>query len=504
MSFLKLVPMALVLALLPAFALSDPPVVVIAPLNPDDPPPPPEFKTLKIAPQGESSPALRYRLDPEIRKQETGNALTSYYRAFSPEWMSYRYRDKDLWKKEEEWANMPLEKLPPEADVRGMQFLKEIDRGTNRSYIDWEMVDKAKREGIYMLIPDIQGMREFARLLSLRTRYELKEKDFAAATNSLRSLITLGRNSAKGPTLIQGLVGIAITNIGFQRVEEAIQQPGFPNLYWALSALPNTPVDLREGMDGEKLFIDNMFPGLRDMLLSKKIKPLGQPELDEMLEGFRKAANGFESGGSRNQSDFEKLFEKSAAGVLMAAAFPGAKERLIQYGLDAKQLDALPGMQVVLLGEILVYDETYDSMVKWLNVPFYQSKDAMDKFEKSFAAKFGPNGQVGFAPAPVGFLSRLLLPATSKVHQAKVRTERQLAFLKVIEAIRLQAAAKGSWPKTLQEIDLVPVPLDPITGKSFSYKVDGATAMLESQPMSSADRKEFYRYKLELSPIKGQ
>lgn len=472
---------------------SQPPVNVLAPVNQDEPPPPPEFKTLKIFPQGEPKPALQYRLDPEIRNQEAGNALTTYYRAFSPEWMSYRYRDKDLWKKEEEWQNMPLEKLPREADMRSYAFLKEIDLGTNRAYIDWEMVSKAKKDGAWLLIPDVQSMREFARLLSTRTRYELKEKDYPAAVKSLRSLITLGRHCAKGPTLIQGLVGIAITTIGFGRLEEAIQQPGFPNLYWALAALPNTPIDLREGMDGEKIMIDNIFPGLRDMLYSKNLRPMGQPELEALVEGFRKL-QGLD-GNLQPKSDWENLFSKSAMSLMMAAAHAPAKEKLIKFGVDAKQLDALPGLQVVILGEILVYDEHFDSVVKWLNVPYFQARPDLDRLEKELIPN--PTG-IGFAGAPIGFLSRLLIPATTKVLIAKLRTERQLALLKTVEAIRMYAAKDGKLPKSLDEIKNVPIPLDPVSGKAFKYYAEGKTAMLESQSYGITDRKEFYRYKLEL------
>ena len=45
---------------------------------------------LKIKPKAEPSPALRYTLYPEVRTQVNGNAAQGYYRAFSPEWMSYR------------------------------------------------------------------------------------------------------------------------------------------------------------------------------------------------------------------------------------------------------------------------------------------------------------------------------------------------------------------------------------------------------------------------------
>ena len=43
------------------------------------------------------------------------------------------------------------------------------------------------------------------------------------------------------------------------RVEELIQAPGSPNLYWALTDLPRPLLDLRKALQGEKLITDAEF-----------------------------------------------------------------------------------------------------------------------------------------------------------------------------------------------------------------------------------------------------
>ena len=51
--------------------------------------------------------------------------------------------------------------------------------------------------------------------------------------------------------------------------------------------------------------------------------------------------------------------------------------------------------------------------------------------------------------------------------------------MQTLEAIRLQAAAdQGKLPKQLSDVKVVPVPLDPMTGTAFQYKVDGNQATL--------------------------
>lgn len=474
------------------FGLSQAPVTGLVPATKMPEPPPPEYRALTIYPKGAPSPALLYRLDPESRHQEPGNAVQSYYRAFSPEWQSYKTRDKDYWKKEEEWLKLPLEKLPPEADMRTSSYLKQVEQGTNKTYVDWDMLPGIKRDGIMFLLPDIQGMRGFARDLTLKARFELKEKEFDQAVKTMRTTVTLGRHVAKGPSMIQALVGIAVTAIGFKQIEEGIQQKDFPNLYWALATLPPGPIDLDDAMDGERMFIETILPGLRDQLYSKSPKAIGQPELQAMVEKFRIS---MDEASPKALSEGEKLMANAATSAMLAFGLPSAKEKLLAFGLGKKLIDSLPPLQVVLMTEVLAYDENFDTMAKWIHTPYWLAKPELEK-----ANARGPTGgMIPISPVPVGSLSRTLLPATSKVIQAKVRQQRNLAQLMVVEALRMHAAQTGKLAQSLEEIKIVPVPLNPVTGKPFSYKVEGKYALLESEPINNADLKEFRRWRIELA-----
>ena len=60
--------------------------------------------------------------------------------------------------------------------------------------------------------------------------------------------------------------------------------------------------------------------------------------------------------------------------------------------------------------------------------------------------------------------------------------ERSLAALRVIEALRMHAAAHdGKLPDKLDDLTEVPVPDDPGTGRPFEYGLQGDTATLVSQ-----------------------
>jgi hypothetical protein len=59
------------------------------------------------------------------------------------------------------------------------------------------------------------------------------------------------------------------------------------------------------------------------------------------------------------------------------------------------------------------------------------------------------------------------------------RTDRQLAAMTAVEAIRSYAAANGgNLPAKLPDVTSTPVPDNPVTGLPFDYGVDGETATL--------------------------
>ena len=77
-------------------------------------------------------------------------------------------------------------------------------------------------------------------------------------------------------------------------------------------------------------------------------------------------------------------------------------------------------------------------------------------------------------------LASLLVPALQISRGAQVRLAREVASIRVIEALRMYAAEHhGQLPKRLADIDKFPVPTNPATEKPFEYRLEGATAILE-------------------------
>jgi hypothetical protein len=87
-----------------------------------------------------------------------------------------------------------------------------------------------------------------------------------------------------------------------------------------------------------------------------------------------------------------------------------------------------------------------------------------------------------------------LQPVVSTAMGAEVRTDRRVAALRVVEALRMQAAADGGkLPESLSQVTVVPIPDDPATGKPFAYRLGDGAAILEAGPEGIKGKAPNYR-----------
>ncbi|MGA2796342.1 MAG: hypothetical protein ABSE63_02060, partial [Thermoguttaceae bacterium] len=75
-------------------------------------------------------------------------------------------------------------------------------------------------------------------------------------------------------------------------------------------------------------------------------------------------------------------------------------------------------------------------------------------------------------------------------------TERQFDSLRTIEAIRLYAYSHGGkLPGSLDDVKEVPIPPNPMTGKPFSYRLEGDTAVM----LADGDTQTNYEYRIKIA-----
>ncbi len=419
-----------------------------------------KLKKLVLYPAAAPRPALKYQLLPSVRERKPGNAAVFYGRIKAEQ--DPFFGNKELQKKLMDYLKAPLEELRDAKEINWIP-LHQLKRGVVCEHCDWQI--PIREDGIETLLPQVQECRQYARYLSLIARKQIVRGKFDDAVETLKLGYTLGRHRGNSPTLVAGLVGIAIIGIMSDTLEEFIQQPGAPNLYWALTYLPRPLIDSRKCMDGEILAFDASFPELFD--------------IDETIEDpgywrhqFWKTAKNLDLWSGAHMRDVSAM-----QFVRAIRAYQIARRALIERGMTADKVEAMPVGQTILMATARIFEEMQDEAWRAYFLPYWQAKPIMDRAEDNLSRILHQQGE----PLPVG---SLLLPATRYARTAFARLEQRIAFLRVIEALRLYGAANdGRLPKRLADIAEVPIPVDPITGKEFSYKLSGDKCYLEAAPL---------------------
>lgn len=423
---------------------------------------------LTVDPAAEPKPALQFELLPSGRQRVNGNAALHYTKAALARPAVDRDKQPAEDKKLGGWEEADFDKLPVD-EVK--LFLKgysaafrELEYGTRCKSCEWVAATASGPDALNDLLVVIPTYRELARVLALRVRVELAEKRYDDAVGSIRTGLQFAKHLGEGPSLIQALVGHAVAAVFLARADDLIARPGSPNLYWAVSTLPRPFIDPRPALAGEDELIDSFIPGLADL---RKGPVTAEKALDVAEAAVKVLAEA--SGGAGPITAFGGRVALSGYASLHLEE---AKKELPARGWEKKQIDAMPAVQAVFLNAFEGYREYADDHRKWFLTPH---PDAFEGLPKAVAklkkVQKDRKGDSLFQAL------LLLLPAMEKVHQAGARTDRKIATLRAVEAVRIHAAAAAALPKELGDVKKVPVPADPLADKVFGYTVtaDGFT-----------------------------
>jgi hypothetical protein len=424
---------------------------------------------MAVHPAAEPVPSLRHMLLPSLADQTGGNAAVLYERA------ALLGAQKDAGSRERvaKLLDTPLEQMSPDEARQAVaaynDVMREVELGVHRRLTDWDL---PLTEGYEMLLPELGELRNVARALALRARVEAASGRADAAIASLQAGLQLGRGVAQAPTLINGLVGVAIANLMLDRVQELQQRPETPNLYWALTALPRPLVSLRKGLEFESVALGWWKPALRD------------PEKAQLSpEGWRQAFLDLQrAAGAPNDLGLTGL---------ALASYTDARKHLLAKGYTPQQVDAMPVLQVVAIYMMDGYRRVSDAQSRWFYVPYWQARPHLNAAEEELR-------RVG--KQKDALLARLLLPALGRAYSNQVLLDRRVDALRCVEAVRLYAAAnEGRLPAALDEVRMVPIPLDPATNLPFGYGLAGATAVLTAPPADDARPDTAMRYEITIA-----
>jgi hypothetical protein len=441
-----------------------------------------EVRTLSLVPAAEPVPAMSYRLLPRYLDQKTGNAALLYYSAAA---LCPDGESKDIHGKISDWRDMPVDQLDrKEVDEVLSSFsncFHHIKLAAQRTNCQWEL---PLEDGFAIQITHLSTFRRMIMALQLQIRLKIADRQIDQALEMLQQGLYMGRSVAEGPTVVQDVVGVAIMALMLNEVEGLMQTPDSPNLYWALTALPDPMIDMHSSLENEREVLFVEFPQLRNL----ESEVLSPAQASAVVSDFMKKIQTF-SGGT-GDVPFKGLI--SAGWVMMH--YSDAKEFLAHKGYSQERIKALPAAQAVLIYQKREYLEMMDNLFKWFEFPYSQSQPRLKTAEK----------RIDDHQRNKGIKMNLfctLLPGLSRVAFLQARLDRNIALLRTIEAIRMFAADhSGKLPGSLTEITSVPIPADPVTGKDFIYRrIDERSARLEA-PVSPAERKRRPVYELTIKP----
>ena len=113
---------------------------------------------------------------------------------------------------------------------------------------------------------EIEPLEQLGLLLAVRVRLHLAEGHFDEALKGLQTSLGLAKHVGEGHGKMYLDRGYVLADVRKQ-LDSYVEQPGAPNLYWSLAALPRPLIDLGNAMHGQRTDgVHHLTPGLADVL----------------------------------------------------------------------------------------------------------------------------------------------------------------------------------------------------------------------------------------------
>ena len=423
------------------------------------------------------TPLLKYRLFPSDSERKPGNAVpillrlpwdqTAYMTTVFPTFDDWELRPLNA----NEWKNA--------GGVLPDNFYNEMKRAAYRRDATWEYPIGETSSPYMILLPDMQGLRGFlGRGLSARIRYHLSQGDLEKAREGILIGFANGRHIAQTPFYITQLIAASIHVRMLERIDELIAQPKSPNLYWALTTLPDSLVELNRATGLERDIFAMTFPAMNDFE-----RPRSEKEWNKMA---RQLVDFLEEMDEIPKQEKPKA-DKSFSEVFWQRLFGAEKSHLAKFiqlaraelpkmiGVTAERVTVMSDDEVSLrwYTQLRVNRDQHAAAV--LSLPPREAWPELRKLQLEIHAMHEKTSTKGHDQID-----------TTAVFVRTYSLKRKIAALRIIEAVRHHIATQpGGLPTTLDEMKDVSIPIDPLTDQPFEWTVNGKSATLKAPSLPS-------------------
>jgi len=240
---------------------------------------------LTLYPAKATEPAQKYQLLPKAEELTDADAVPLYQKAIQS--LPQDFQPKQF----SDWRSLPPDQLPVKEVESALKKLEPLlgllTQATRSKQCNWPFVKPGQVSQQFM--DGLSKYRQFAFILDVQGKLQIEQGQYHQSRETLKASLSMAKHLGDAPTLVQGLVGIAIAALNLSRTEQWIQSDNAPNLYWALEDLPQPLVDMTKAI---KIEIDNLknYNILLRRQFEKQLKPAHDRVLKQMNHVDRKIA----------------------------------------------------------------------------------------------------------------------------------------------------------------------------------------------------------------------
>ncbi len=204
---------------------------------------------LTLHPAKAPEPAQKYQLLPKAEEQTDADAAPLYEKALQTLPKNFQTEQTS------QWLKTPPAKLPRQQVQSTLQQFKPtlqfLEQAAKCKQCDWsyEYVDDETQS------QNLRGYRTLIFLLALQVRFQIAQGQYDKALYTMQTGFAMAKHLGNGPTLVDGFVAISTGTFICRQLEQFVQRPDAPNLYWALRDLPQPFIDLTQQSKLEDLDI---------------------------------------------------------------------------------------------------------------------------------------------------------------------------------------------------------------------------------------------------------
>ncbi|HUV62667.1 MAG TPA: hypothetical protein VMW24_02155 [Sedimentisphaerales bacterium] len=187
-----------------------------------------------------------------------------------------------------EWLKLPPEQLPQQQAEEMVQnyqdSLRLVVQATKCKQCNWPDWKPGTE------IANLNEYRELAFVIQLWARLEISRGGHDGALLAMQAGFAMAKQLGEGPTIMQGLVGIAVAAMMCREVEYFVQAKDAPNLHAALADLPRPLIDVEEAIEKERGNLNNY-----NILVRKQFEKQLDPAYDRIRLTSKRLTNNLNS-----------------------------------------------------------------------------------------------------------------------------------------------------------------------------------------------------------------